>query len=295
MKLKKIAVMLLIPLLLLCGCSVNSAESRGQSPDSMRGSDYSAGEGELEELVIYSFKAGKADAHLIYNSSMAVLIDCGEKGFGKEIVAYLQEHNIKALDMLIVSHFDKDHVGGAARVIKDIDVKRVFQTNYIKDNKEYTNYVEALAEKQITPETPQNRKSIAIGGAEISICPPLKDFYQDSPSNNASLAAVIRYGSCSLMFTGDAEEARLGELINTEGQHYDYLKVPYHGHFQQKLAPFLQLCSPNVAVITCSDQEPEDQQVMKLLSEDGAAAYLTRRAPVIARCDGKAVTASYDE
>ena len=284
---KRFLIFIIAALLALCGCSVNTLEtdsSRSEAP-----------EPPSEAVTVYSFKAGKADAHLIYNSSFAVLIDCGEKGFGKEITGYMAEHGIKSLDLLIITHFDKDHVGGAAKVISDTDIKRVMVTNYIKNSKEYDNYAEALAARGMTAETVRNRTELSLGGTEIAVCPPLRDSYPDSPSNNASLITVMRCGSCSLLFAADAENARLDEFMRTEGGHYDYVKVPYHGHFQQKIAPFLQMVSPQVAVITSSDREPEDQQVMKLLAADGAAVYLTRQAPVKAVCDGRTVAASYDD
>ena len=290
-RVKRIIAVVIAALLALCGCSVNSLDNSRES----RGGDQLPPEGGLGELTVYSFKAGKADAHLIYNSEFAMLIDCGEKGFGKEITAYLTEHKIKTLDMLVITHFDKDHVGGAAKVIKDTDIKRVFVTNFIKDSSEYNAYSEALAEKGLTAETLRNRTSIRTGGAEIVICPPLKEYYPDSPSNNASLMTVLNYGSCSLLFAADAEDLRLAEFMNTENARYDYVKVPYHGHMQRRLAPFLKMASPQIAVITSSDDQPEDQQVMKLLSDEGSAVYLTRKAPVIAVCDGRTVSAHYDE
>ena len=284
---KRMLICIIAVLLALCGCSVNTLET-----DSSR-----EGDAELpaEDITVYSFKAGKADAHLIYNSSFAVLIDCGEKGFGKEITGYMSDHGIKSLDLLIITHFDKDHVGGAAKVINDTDIKRVMVTNYIKNSKEYDSYAEALSTKGMTAETVRNRTELILGGTEITVCPPLRDSYPDSPSNNASLITTVRCGRCSLLFAADAENARLDEFMRTEGGHYDYVKIPYHGHFQQKIAPFLQMTSPLVAVITSSDREPEDPQVMKLLAADGAAVYLTRQAPVKAVCDGRTVAASYDE
>ena len=62
-------------------------------------------------LNLWCFQAGKADAFLLWNESGTVLIDTGESGFGKEILKKLQELGIQRLDYLIITHFDKDHVG----------------------------------------------------------------------------------------------------------------------------------------------------------------------------------------
>lgn len=289
---KRILVVAVTALFALCGCSVNSLDNSSRISES---GSYEPPKDGLEELTVYSFKAGKADAHLIYNSQFAMLIDCGEKGFGKEITAYLKEHDIKSLDILIITHFDKDHVGGAAKVIRDTDIKRLFVTYYIKDSSECKEYAEAVREKGLTAETLRSRTSLQEGGAEITVCPPLKDHYPDSPSNNASLMTILRYGSCSMLFGADAEDTRLGEFMNTENAHYDYVKIPYHGHDQRRIVPFIKMTSPQIAVITSSDDEPEDRKVLNALSEEGAAVFLTRKAPVIARCDGRTVSASYEQ
>ena len=288
MPIKRIIALLLTVIVALCGCSVNSIEDRMQDNS---GEPYIPPEGDMEELTVYSFNAGKADAHLIYNSRMAVLIDCGEKGFGKEIVSYLNEHGIEQLDLLIITHFDKDHVGGAAKVINDIPVARVFRTNIVKKNKEYEEFEEALKEKGINDEIPISRHSILIGGGELTVCPPLKDYYQDSPSNNSSLITILRYGECSLLFMGDAEDVRITEFLNTEGGRYDYVKMPYHGHYQNKLMAFIKVVMPKTAVITCSEAEPEDPRVMGMLTEAGSEVYLTRNGAVEAKCNGKKIAA----
>lgn len=43
------------------------------------------------KLTVFAFSAGAADAFLITTENSAVLIDCGERSFGKEIAAYLTE------------------------------------------------------------------------------------------------------------------------------------------------------------------------------------------------------------
>lgn len=283
---------ILISLLLMCGCSINS-NSRPQPEESKP--PYVPPEGELGELTVYSFKAGKADSHLISCSDFAVLIDCGEKGFGKEIVSYLESHGIKELDMLIITHFDKDHVGGAAKLLKEVPVKRVVQGSFIKESDEYSSYVRQLSELGISPETPRVRLSTRLGNAEITVYPPMQEVYKEDSSNNSSLMTSVRYGKKTLLFAADAEDARLSDFVRTEHITCDYLKVPYHGHYQTRLGMFLQAVSPQIAVITSSDEEPEDSRTMKLLSETGAVVYLTRTAPVVAKCNGESISAYYDE
>ena len=281
---------------MLCACSINKNDdqSRQQGGTITGREEEPPPAEELEELTVYCFKAGKADATLIYSPKLTILIDCGEKGFGKEIVSYLKAHSVKKLDMLIITHFDKDHVGGAAKVIKELDIAQVVQSNCPKESDAYDDYAEALGKKNIKPVTIRERQSVRIGGAEITVYPPMQEYYRTDPSNNSSLITSVGYGSNRLLFAADAQDARLMEFAEQNEGTFDFLKVPYHGHYQQKLGLFLQSVSPRIAVITSSDEEPEDGKTMQLLSDINAKVFLTRTAPVIIRCDGSRITAEYE-
>lgn len=270
-------------MLTLCGCSVSGEEP----PEDSRPPTGKV----LEDLKIYCFNAGKADASLIYNSKFAVLIDCGEKGFGKVITEKLGKLGIKKLDMLIITHFDKDHVGGAAKVLQSVAVEKVVQSNCPKDSEEYREYSSQLAEKGITPITLRERMFVSFEGADLTIDPPERESYPKDASNNSSLITTVRCGSCSMLFAGDAEDDRMYEFMQTVKGGFDMLKVPYHGHWQKRLGDFLKYASPGIAVITSSDEEPEDEKTVKLLKDLGAQVYLTRQGDVSLVCDGKKLTA----
>jgi len=268
-------------MLMLCGCSVSGNVTSEESLPP-------AGE-VREELKVYFFNAGKADASLVYNSKFAVLIDCGEKGFGKVIADKLDDLGIKKLDMLIITHFDKDHVGGAAKVLKSVTVDRVIQSNCPKDSEEYREYTDVLSEKGITPLTLRERMFVQFDSADITVDPPKRESYPKDASNNSSLITVVRCGKCSMLFAGDAQDDRMYEFMQSAKGGYDLLKVPYHGHWQKRLGEFMRFASPKIAVITSSDEMPEDQQTVSELKNLGAEVLLTRSAPVEITCDGSSV------
>lgn len=246
-----------------------------------------------EGLTVYCFKAGKADAHLIYGDDWAVLIDCGEKGFGKDILKYMETNGIERLDYLVITHFDKDHVGGAAKVLKETEVGEVLQSNSPKESGEYDNYLEVLEDKGITPVTVGERMSFMLGDAEFTVDPPQRDSYKTESSNNSSLIAEVVLGKRSLLFAGDAEEERLAEYTAACDSTFDFVKVPYHGHWQNGLTYFAENMKASIAVITSSDKDPEDPETVVLFERTGAEVFQTRTADVIVRCDGEDIAAAY--
>ncbi|MBQ9617174.1 MAG: hypothetical protein IJR48_02320, partial [Oscillibacter sp.] len=54
------------------------------------------------DLTVVCFQAGKADAFLLITPNSTVLIDCGEKGFGRTILAELEARGIEQLDCMII-------------------------------------------------------------------------------------------------------------------------------------------------------------------------------------------------
>ena len=240
-------------------------------------------------LDVHFFDAGKADAILLTTADSAVLIDAGEKGFGKTILAYLEERGVEKLDYLIVTHFDKDHVGGAAKVINNIAVGAVLQSNCPKDSEEYEKYVKALANAGVEPVTVREVLTFALDGVSYTVDPPRQERYADDPSNNSSLIVSVANGADRFLFTGDAQTARLAEYLSGDVPACDVLKLPHHGKDEPLLAALLDAAQPAYAVITSSDEEPESAATIEALERAGAAVLLTRNGAVTLRSDGDGV------
>ena len=166
-----------------------------------------------DTLQVYFFNAGKADASILYTDESAVVIDTGTSGEGKTILRYMQENGIEDIDCLIITHFDKDHVGGAAELIAGTDVKEVLISNSPKDSDEYAAFVQALESagmeaKIITGEEPYQ---FTLDEVTYSVDGPDEAVYEKDPSNNSSLITSVTYGDTSLLFAADAENLRMNE------------------------------------------------------------------------------------
>lgn len=270
---------------LLSGCTIS------KTYDSLNKSKIDAN----DDMIVFSFDAGKADAHLIYTKNHAVLIDCGEKGFGKEIAAFMENNDIKTLDYLIITHFDKDHVGGAAKVMKSVKVENVLQSNCPKDSDEYNEYLEQLKSSGIEPQTLREDTDFTAGDISFTVNVPAQETYENDPSNNSSLITSVEFGENKLLFAADAQAERLEEFTASNTTDYDYLKVPYHGNKLDGTKKFLESTKPEIAVITSSENEPESKKTVEKLEDIGCTVYLTKDSPVAVRCDGKTLTVEMPE
>lgn len=246
------------------------------------------------ELKVYCFSAGKADAFLLYTDDSAVLIDTGESGFGKTIAEKCSELGINKLDYLIITHFDKDHVGGAKKVIESLDVENVLQSNCPKDSTAYEKYIEALENKGIEAVTLTEDMNFTLDGVSYDVNPPEQEIYEDSESNNSSLITSVTIGEFRMLFSGDAENERLSEFLSTSSGKYDVVKLPHHGRWQKTLTDLITETTPSYAVITSSEEEPEEEKTLELLDSYSVETFLTRTAPVIITSDGNVLTVEYE-
>jgi len=271
---KKLIVLLLG--LMLCSCQAGGNKKIDESLDLSKN--------------IFSFtilKNGQADAIVLKTKNHAALIDCGEKDDGDEVIEHLIDKGINSVDYLFITHFDKDHVGGAKEVIENIEVKNIIVPNYIGSNKEYKNFMTACMDKNITPQAIDDTLEISLDDVSFTIFPPQKKVYKEG-DNDFSLAISIVHGNNSFLFAGDAEEERIREILDKFGNNkYDFLKVPHHGRFNNETENLIKGILPKYSVICDSDKNPADDKTLAVLRKYKSKIYQTKDGEIIASSDGK--------
>ena len=235
------------------------------------------------ELEVTFFDVGKADSIVLRSENATVVIDCGERGDGKDIVSYLEDNDVTAVDYLIITHYDKDHVGGAAKVINKMDVKNVLAPDYEEGSDEMSKYKKALDAKNITPQLLTSDMSFRLDDSDFTVLAPKKTDYGENNDNDFSLITKVTHGNNTLLFTGDAMEQRLDEVMDI-GK-CTLLKVPYHGRKLDNIEEFLNAVSPKCAVV-CTSQSEFSSQVQNIL--------LKRSIPTYSTCFNGRITALSD-
>ena len=72
------------------------------------------------------------------------------------------------------------------------------------------------------------------------------------------------------------------------------MKIPHHGGEDELMDELIAAVTPEYAVITSSDEEPEADSTVDALDAVGAETYYTRVSPVAILSDGSTVTANYE-
>ena len=240
------------------------------------------------DFKIYFFNAGKADAILLEKDNKFIMIDTGEEDLSDDILKYFKQNNITRLEYLIITHFDKDHVGSTSAIIDNIEIGEVLQSNSSKESEYYTNYLNSLSNKGITPTTVVGDYSISLSDIDIVVNGPDK-VYDSNESNNSSLIVSTSYKNNKFLFMGDSQNARIKDFLTINNETYDFLKIPYHGHYLKRLDTLLSTKNIKYAVITSSDKELEDDETIDMLDKYNVKTYLTREGSILILSNGEKI------
>lgn len=241
-----ITILLLLLLTFGCACTPNEPE-------------------ETKKLDIYAFSIGKADALLVRTENAAIMIDTGEHGDGEKLVARLAELGVEKLDLLILTHFDKDHIGGADTIIQEMPIDRIVLPSYGKESKQYTELLAALTQTDAKTAYLDQDLSLSSGDLELTIwVSPVS--YDGKSDNEQSLITKILYQGKSFLFMGDAEGKELEKLVfGTRNLTCDVLKLPHHGVYDDNTFALMTAAMPSYVIICDSEKNPAADETLQAM------------------------------
>ena len=248
--------------------------------------------GGAQELQVDFYDMGKADAMLITApDGTRVLIDTGTNKGGKALVERFEKEGIDHIDVMIITHYDKDHVGGADKIIEDIGVGEVYMPIYEKDSKQYDQFVEALQKGGVKTHEIRTKESVRVplDGVTMTISAAHRTNYGHDEENDFSLCTRMIYGETRFLFPGDAEAPRQLELLEEGDLACDVLKVPYHGRLVSASEKFLAASAPKIAFIPDGPDDPANGKVIEMLKGIGAEVYCGKDGGITVVSDGQTV------
>lgn len=254
--------------------------------------DTGQGESTVLPASVDILKIGKADCIVINTGTKIVMIDTGEKENVVNIREYMAEQGYNKVDTLILTHFDKDHIGGAADIIDQYGVDTVIESTASSDSEEFHEYHQVLNSKGKSAMRLSEDYTFQSDDCAFYINVPRQKKYESKKDNNSSLVVKMELRDTKFLFCGDAEELRATEIIDTCAGKYSFVKLPYHGNYLENYGEFLNSIKTENAAITDSKKNPADTRTLDLLSEHGINVYETRYGTVHAETDGEKITVS---
>ncbi|HCW51217.1 MAG TPA: MBL fold metallo-hydrolase [Clostridiales bacterium] len=249
-------------------------------------------------LVVYFLDVGQADASFVRTpGGKVIVIDTGDSP--DDVVGFLRAKGVERVDVLVLSHPHADHIGGALRILEEFEVGVLYDSGFVHPTWVYE---ETLAKALELRDAGRLTYVAARAGQVLEVDPSVSVtvLHPEEPlgdeANDASVVLKMVFGSFSVLFTGDIEEAgeraalaRSAELGVDLGA--TVLKVAHHGSRTSTGPEFLEAVHPEVAVIQAGRDNPYGHPspvVLRRLSEAGVTVYVTAsHGTVIVHSDGE--------
>lgn len=204
------------------------------------------------ELTLTMIDVGQADSFLLVQDGKTMLVDCGTRSTGEDVVKYLNEQGITRLDYVIGTHPHDDHMGGMYDVITNFEIGKIIMPE-VEVGKVTTNwYVKLMQEiKQGAYELEYAKLGAVydLGEASFKIIGPIET--DESNLNNYSIVLKVTFGDMDVIMTGDAETKVEKDIIESgETLGAEILKVGHHGSDTSSSDEFLDAVSPLYALIS---------------------------------------------
>ncbi len=239
---------------------------------------------ENKYLKVIFFDVGQGDAIFIETPQKhQILIDGGPDSEILEKLGRVLPFWDRKIDLVILTHPEKDHISGLIEVLKSYKVEYILWTGIIRDTSEYKKWKELIREERARIIIAQAGQKIVAGEALFNILYPLEKLEgeQIDNSNDTSVVSRLVFNQNSLLFTGDiskqAEEKITEQKFSLAS---DVLKVSHHGSKYSTFEKFLDAVSPEIAVIQVGENNYNHptQEVLERLNKLGIEILRTDRS-----------------
>lgn len=220
------------------------------------------------DFAVYYLDVGQSDCTIVICDGEVLMIDTGSLRRINTIRQSMHTLNIHSIDYMVITHQHDDHMGSASELINDVPVEnfimpKLAESNNITDNKTYNILINTLADKDINRIPSQECESFMLGDALVEILSPT---VQSNNINNMSIVLKITYGETEFLFQSDAETKIENDLIRSDYDiDVDVLKIGHHGSKTSSSEKFLNVTSPEFAIISSGARNTYSHPNKKIL------------------------------
>lgn len=204
------------------------------------------------DLRYWLLDVGQGDAQVLeFRDGTTWAVDVGDarEGFdaGRSVIApFLRARRVRALDLVILTHEDRDHCGGLEGLQRDVPIRCLLSSEEC---------LAALARRRVR--LPERRRSVSASETLLArpgvvarvLWPP--PGITGMEANRRSVVLEIEASGQRLILTGDADSVgEAGWLPRAVGP-LDALKLGHHGSASSSAGATLDTLRPRLALISC--------------------------------------------
>jgi competence protein ComEC len=211
-------------------------------------------------LRLTVFDVGQSESMLLEARGRTLLVDTGGAPFGggidigrRVLAPALWARGIRALDAVLVTHGDPDHLGGAVAVVDDFRPRQIFEGIRLPQHPPTQELLREAARRRIPVSPLRAGEVMRLDGVRLRLLhPPVPDWERRRVRNDDSVVLEVVHGDVAMLLTGDisaeTERAILPQLTPARVR---ILKVAHHGSRTSSSSELLESWRPQIAVISC--------------------------------------------
>lgn len=234
-------------------------------------------------LKFVFLEVGEGDsAYVKLPDNKHLIVDTGNissRGYSRAdfmIIPFLRDLGVGTLDSVILTHPDKDHIGGTVDLLKSIKTREIIDNGESSNTRIYRKTYDYLHKNKI--KIRHIAKSETIYTSENLNIQIIRPPNIDKSSNNEdSLVTYIKYKNFSALLMGDCESDSLEYLKSAVKPPVNIIKIGHHGSYKSVSDDLLKYLRPQYAIISVgkNDYGHPNAKTLKFLNMYGIKTLRT--------------------
>lgn len=228
------------------------------------------------EISVTALDVGQGQCILLRSGGMTALVDCGgTRGDenGEVVARRLLMSGESCVDVLILTHFDSDHVCGAEQLMSRIEVARLVIPDIGDDTGNRERVLDAARRNDVPVLFVTEDIDLRFSGGRLCLFAPVS-----VGDDNAGLSALMSVGEYDILVTGDMDSADERRLLATHDLPLvEVLIAGHHGSKYSTCAELLDIVQPQIVLISVGKNSygHPAQEMLDRVSDVGAQVYRT--------------------
>lgn len=215
---------------------------------------------QMPQSVVTALDVGQGQAVLFHQGDTTMLVDCGGDGCdaGERVADYLAERGEHMIDLLVLTHFDTDHVGGVVTLLDYVTVGTMAMPPYDVERSMEVELVEKALECGVELMVVTETQTLYLDHAKIT----LHRAYGSDNSNNSGISVEYESEGFNALCTGDMDDyieerlVKYGDLPDV-----DLLMAGHHGSANCTSQCLLDAVTPEIVIFSVGENNyghPDD-------------------------------------
>ena len=241
-------------------------------------------------LRVTFLDVGQGDSALVEAPGGAVLVDEGPPE--ADVAGQLRRLGLRSLTAIVLTHPQRDHIGGAAHVLDRLSVGAVVDPGIEAPSPDRAAVLTAARRDRVPVLVIHAGEVFTIGELKLRILWPDDPGLPSEDPNQHAVVALASYGATDVLLTADAESDVTSRLPLRP---VEVLKVAHHGSEDPGLPDLLRVLRPRLAVISVGAHNeydhPRPETIAALAAVPGLETLRTdQNGRIVVESDGRTLT-----